>query len=106
MDDLDPHLKILLNDFARLCPEDAPLEQDDWTGLYEISLFVHEQAIRCPASSIGEYLIQQGCSPSKAIFVGHQYGHFLHILKLRDQRTPLSAEPRGEDGNGGRKEVL
>ena len=105
MDDLDPHLKILLADFVRLCPEDAPLEQDDWTGLYEICLFIHEQDILCPASSIREYLLQQGCSPRKATFVGHRFGHFIHILKLHDQRKQSSIKPLGKSGNGAREET-
>jgi hypothetical protein len=106
MDNRDPHLAILLEDFVRLCPGDAPLEQEDWAGLYEICWFIHEEAIPCTASSLREYLLEHGCSPRKATFVGHQVGHFLHILTLRDQRTPSSAKLRGEAGNGAREETL
>ncbi len=105
MDDLDPHLTILLQDFVRLCPEDAPLEPDDWTGLYEISLFVHEQGIRCTASMIRDYLIRHGCSLRKATFLSHQYGHFLHLLKLRDERTTPAAKSVDDAGNGPREAV-
>ncbi len=106
MDPLDPHLKILLEDLVRLCPEDAPLEQDDWSGLFEICLFVHEQEITCPASTIREYLVEQGCSARKATVLSHQFGHFLHILKLRDQRKLSSTKPLGKAGNGAREEGL
>jgi len=102
VNDLDPHLKILLEDFVRLCPEDAPLEQDDWSGLYEICLFVHEQNIACTASTIQEYLVEQGCPARKATFLSHQYGHFLHILKLRDQRLS-SPNHLGKQGKGREK---
>ena len=95
MDHLDPHLEILLHEFVRLCPEDAALEQDNWTGLYEICLFVHELEVMPPAWTIRDYLVTHGCSLRKATFVSHQYGHFLHLLKLRDQRKhapPKDAE--------------
>ena len=92
MDQVDPHLEILLQEFVRLCPEDAPLEQDHWAWLYEICLFVHEQDIVCPALAIRQYFVQHGCSQRKATFLSHQYGHFLQILTLRDQRKPSSAK--------------
>ena len=98
MDELDPHLKILLADFGRLCPDDAPLEQDHWNGLYEITLFVHEQGIRCPASMMREYMIHHGCSPRKAAYLSHQYGQFLHILRLRDERTHAAGRRVDETG--------
>ena len=106
MDDLDHPLKILLKDFVRLCPEDAPLEQDDWAGLYEICLFVHEQKITCPASTIRTYLVEQGCSERKAIFLSRQYGHFLQLLTLRDQRTSSPTQPLGTGGDGAREAGL
>ena len=95
MDHLDPHLEILLHEFVRLCPEDAALEQDNWTGLYEICLFVHELEVMPPAWTIRDYLVTHGCSLRKATFVSHQYGHFLHLLKLRDQRK--NAPPKGAE---------
>ena len=95
MDHLDPHLEILLHEFVRLCPEDAALEQDNWTGLYEICLFVHELEVMPPAWTIRDYLVTHGCSLRKATFVSHQYGHFLHLLKLRDQRK--TAPPKGAE---------
>ena len=107
MDDLDPHLTILLKDFVRLCPGGAPLEEEDWAGLYELCVFVHEQAIPCTASSFTEYLLQHDCSARKATFLGHQVGHFLHLLRLRDQRSNLSsATPLAQRGNGASKEAL
>jgi len=86
MDHLDPHLEVLLHEFVRLCPEDAPLEQDHWRGLYEICLFVHEQEVMPPAWTIRDYLVTNGCSLRKATLLSHQYGHLLNILKLRDER--------------------
>ena len=32
MENLDPHLEILLQDFVRLCSEETAPEQEDWTG--------------------------------------------------------------------------
>ena len=106
MDDLDPHLTILLQDFVRLCPGEAPLEEEDWTGLYEICLFVHEQAIPCMASSFMEYLLEHGCSTRKARFLGQQFGHFSNLLSLRDQRKPPSPTPREKRGNGASEGAL
>ena len=106
MDHLDPHLAILLEDFVRLCLGDAPLEEADWTGLYEISLFVHEQAIPCTPPALLEYLLEHGCSARKATYLGHQFGHFFHLLKLRDQRNPSSAKPRAKSGNGASEEAV
>jgi hypothetical protein len=103
MDDLDPHLNILLKDFIRLCPDDAPLEQDDWTGLYEICLFVHTQGIQCTASAIGEFLLRHGCSSRKTTFVSHQYRHFLNILRLHDERTHSPTMHLNEAGDGPRE---
>jgi hypothetical protein len=100
MDNLDPHLAILLEDFVRLCPGDAPLEEVDWTGLYEICLFIHDQTIPCTPSSLREYLLGQGCSERKATILGYQAGHFLHILRLHDQRKSSSAKPRASIGDG------
>jgi hypothetical protein len=87
MDNLDPHLTILLDDFVRLSPGEAPLEDEDWTGLYEICLFIHEQAIPCTGSSFRDYLFHHGCSARKATFLGQQARHFANILKLRDRRA-------------------
>ena len=106
MDNLDPHLTILLEDFVRLCPGDAPLEEEDWTGLYEICLFVHEQAIPCTPSSLREYLLEHGCSARKATYLGHQFGHFFHILTLRDRRNPSSAKPRAKRENVANEEAV
>jgi hypothetical protein len=106
MDNLDPHFTILLEDFVRLCPGDAAIEQEDWAGLYEICLFMHEQTIPHTASSLREYLLKHGCSPRKATFVAHQVGHFLHILTLRDQRNPSSAKPRANRGHGASEEAV
>ena len=52
MDHVDPHLEILLQELARICSGDVPLEQDHWGRLYEICLFVQEHDIRCPSSAI------------------------------------------------------
>ena len=107
MDDLDPHLTILLKDFVRLCPGRAPLEEEDWAGLYELCVFVHEQAIPCTASSFTEYLLQHDCSARKATFLGHQVGHFLHLLRLHDQRSnPSSATSRAQGGNGASEDAI
>ena len=106
MEQVDPHLEILLEEFVRVCPEDAPLEQDHWKGLYEICLFVHEQELMPPAWTIRDYFVTHGCSLRKATFLSHQYGHFLNILKLRDQRRPSSTDPLGRAGYGAREEVL
>jgi hypothetical protein len=106
MDDLDPHLTILLTDFVRLCPGDAPLEEEDWAGLYELCLFVHEQAIPCTASSFREYLLQHGCSARKATFLGQQFGHFSNILSLRDQRRSPSPTLHGKTGSGASENAL
>ena len=103
MDHINPHLEILLQEFVRLCPEDAALEQDHWTGLYEICLFVHEQEVMPPVWTIRDYFVTHGCSLRKATFLSHQYGHFLHILKLKDQRKQASAAPLDEAGSGPRK---
>lgn len=83
MTTVDPHLTILLDDFVRLCPGDAPLEEEDWTGLYEICLFLHDQAIPYTASSLRGYLLEwmlsaQGdvcCSP------GRPFSSYPHIAR-------------------------
>ena len=106
MDDRDPHLTILLKDFMRLSPGDAPLEEEDWAGLYELCLFVHEQAIPCTASSFREYLFQHGCSARKATFLGQQFGHFSNILSLRDQRKPPSPPLHGKTGSGASEKAV
>jgi hypothetical protein len=69
MEQIDPHLEILLQEFVRLSPEDAPLEQDTWTGLYEICLFAYEQEMMPPAWTIRDYFVTHGCSLRKATFL-------------------------------------
>ena len=86
MNDLDPHLEILMQDFVRLCPDDAPLEQDDWAGLQEICGFIHKQDIQCTAATFGEYLLHQGVSPHKATVITAQYDRCLQQLTAGDQR--------------------
>ena len=73
MEEMDPYLVILLQDFARLCPDDTAPRQDDWTALNEIALFVHEERIHCTGSDIREHLLQQGVTSSKATICGEQY---------------------------------
>ena len=96
MDDLDPHLAILLRDFVRLCPENAPLEPDDWTGLYEMCVFIHEHSIPFAPSSFWEFLIQHGCSANKATAMSQQYSQCLHELKLTDDGPQASVPPLDE----------
>ena len=91
MDQVDPHLEILLQDFVRLCPEDAPLESDDWTGLQEICVFIQDQGIQFAPSTFRQFLIQHGCSENKATAVSHHYNQRLHALKLAGDAPPTSA---------------
>ena len=85
MNQLDPHLEILLQEFMRVCPETG-LKQDDWRGLYEICLFAQEHDVAPPARTLREYLCRHGCSLQKATFLSNQYGHLINILKLKDER--------------------
>jgi len=85
MDQLDPHLEILLQEFTRVCPE-AGLKQEDWRALYEICLFAQEHDIAPPARTLRDYLFSHGCSLPKATFLSNQYGHLVNILNLRDER--------------------
>ncbi len=87
---MDHAFEILLHEFARVCPESAP-QQDDWRGLYEICLYAHEQDVAPLAWTIRDYLVTHGCSLQKATFWSHQYGHLLTILNMRDQRKKESA---------------
>ena len=90
MDQLDPHLEILLHEFTRVCPEGA-LQQNGWRGLYEICLYAYGQDVAPSPRAIRDYLMTHGCSLQKATFLSHQYGHFIKILRLRDQRKNESA---------------
>jgi hypothetical protein len=85
MDQLDPHLEILLQEFTRVCPETG-LKQEDWRGLYEICLFAQEHDVAPTDRTIRDYLVSHGCSLQKATFLSNQYGHLINILKLRDER--------------------
>ena|SRR5688500_19015494 len=105
MDQIDPHLEILLQEFVRLCPEDIPLEPGDWTGLHEICVFIHEQAIQCSASTFQDVLIHHGCSEQKATAVSRLFSQCLHQLKSGDHGPRASAQQRddapSEDGLDG-----
>jgi hypothetical protein len=99
MEEMDPYLVILLQDFARLCPDDTAPRQDDWTALNEIALFVHEERIHCTGSDIREHLLQQGVTPSKATICGEQYDRFLQALQRHDRRSKAPARPLDEAGD-------
>ena len=103
MNPIDPHLEILLQDSVRLCPEDVPLKPDDWTGLQEISVFVHEQGIECAASTLRDYLLEHGCSAGKATAVSQHYPQRLHLLKMRSD-GPQGASPQRVGAATERKE--
>ncbi len=96
MEQVDAHLKILLQDFVRLCPEDTPLEGDDWAGLHEICVFIHEQEIQCAPSTFRDFLIQHGCSENKATAVSQYYSHYLHQLKVRGHDPQTSVQKLDE----------
>jgi hypothetical protein len=90
MTQIDPHLGILLQDFVRLCPDDAPLAPDDWNGLHEICAFIHGQGIQCEPSTFQEFLIQHGSSEHKATAVSQRYGQCLHQLEgVTDATIPI-----------------
>jgi hypothetical protein len=106
MDQIDPHLEILLQDFVRLCPEDAPLEPDNWTGLHEICVFIYEQDIQFAPSTFQDFLIHHGCSENKATSVSRQYSQCLQALKLAGDGPQASAQQledapteKGPDGH-------
>jgi hypothetical protein len=96
MDQIDPHLEILLQEFVRLCPEDIPLEPDNWTGLHEICVFIHEHAIQCSASTFRDVLIHHGCSEHKATAVSRHYRQCLHQLKGGDHGPQASVQQRDD----------
>ena len=99
MENLDPHLEILLQDFARLCSDDTAPGEDHEAALNEIALFVHDERLHCAGSDIRDYLLQEGYLPSMATFLGEQYDGFFQALQRHDRRSEAPAQPLGERGD-------
>ena len=95
MENMDPHLEILLQDFIRLCPEDTAPGQDGGAAFNEIALFVHDERLHCSGSDIRQYLLQQGYSGSRATFFGEQYDRLLQGLQQDTRRSERPAQPLG-----------
>jgi hypothetical protein len=99
MEDLDPHLEILLQDFARLCSEDTAPDEDYRTALHEIALFVHDERLHCSGSDIRDYLLEQGYPVSRATFFGEEYDPLLQRLQRDNPRSERPARPLEETGD-------
>ena len=90
MDQIDPHLEILLQDFVRLCLENPPLDPGDWTGLHEICVFIHEHGITFASSTFRDFLIHHGCSEHTAMSMSHRYSQCRHELNgATDDSFPI-----------------
>lgn len=105
MENMDPHLEILLQDFVRLYPENTAPGQDHGAAINEIARFVNKERIDCMGSDIRDHLFQQGYTPSKATFLGDQYDRVLQALQRHDRRSQAPAQPLGERG-GHRKDIV
>lgn len=99
MENLDPHLEILLQDFVRLSSEDTAPAENHGAALHEIALFVHDERLHCTGSGIRDYLLEQGYPVSRATFFGEEYDRLLQGLQQDTRRSERPAQPLGETGN-------
>ena len=83
MENLDPHLEILLQDFVRLCSEDTAPKEDHEVALNEIALFVYEERLHYAGSD------KSGLPPSTGS--SRQQSHLL----WRAVRSVASGAPAG-----------
>ena len=80
MENIDPHLEILLQNFVRLCSDDTASGEEHGAALHEIALFVHDEHLHYAGSDMRDYLLQKGHPASRAALFGEQYDRSLQGL--------------------------
>ena len=98
MENLDPHLEILLQAFVRCCSDDTALGEDHGVALSEIARFVQDERLHCTGSDIRDYVLEQGYPVSRATFFGEEYDRLLQGLQQDTRLSETPAEPLGGTG--------